>query len=291
MVQMAGTAGTIFPGTIVPIRLETAEFLQLIFTDGFRLGVSAWFNDCILLGREGWWAVAVREIRCVNPACATLNRVPRYSLSHIPECGKCHTKLPEADAVRLLRKFDLIPRPFWVAIPVAGLITWSIVTQSVSISTQLGEVKTADPQLPRSQSVNAAKPITCEATEPLTIHGIYRVYDTYTQPRLTQWTINAGVGANYFVKLVDAGTRIPRVSYFVYGGSNLTTDVPLGSYVIKHASGETWCGERELFGVGSTALRKGRRIAIFDDNHTYMLFLTPTPHGNFPTDSISRNEF
>jgi len=84
--------------------------------------------------------------------------------------------------------------------------------------------------------------------------------------------------------------RCARRFYFIYGGLTLTTDVPVGFFVIKHAAGETWCGERELFGA-KTALRKGRQVAGFDEDHTYSLFLTPQPHGNFPTDPIPRSEF
>jgi len=47
--------------------------------------------------------MANREVRC--QACGTLNRVRRYSVRRIPQCGKCHTNLPETGPVRTLRKF------------------------------------------------------------------------------------------------------------------------------------------------------------------------------------------
>jgi hypothetical protein len=34
----------------------------------------------------------------------------------MPECGKCHTKLPEPETVRLLRRLYAIPRTVWIAI-------------------------------------------------------------------------------------------------------------------------------------------------------------------------------
>ncbi|MGO8977478.1 MAG: hypothetical protein ACLQNV_28665 [Steroidobacteraceae bacterium] len=130
----------------------------------------------------------------------------------------------------------------------------------------------------------------CIAQEPLTIAGIMRVYDTINRPSLTKWTINAGMGANYFVKLVDAITREPKVAYFARGGSSITTDIPVGAYSIRHASGGTWCGEQELFGP-NTVLQEGTKTVTVDDEHTYTLYLTPQRNGNFPTKLIPRSEF
>jgi hypothetical protein len=45
----------------------------------------------------------------------------------MPECGKCHTKLPEPEVVRPLRRPYAIPRTVWIAIlaiPVTGFLTW-----------------------------------------------------------------------------------------------------------------------------------------------------------------------
>jgi hypothetical protein len=39
-----------------------------------------------------------REVRCTNPACAMLNRVPSHSVSRIPICGQCGSELPVATA-------------------------------------------------------------------------------------------------------------------------------------------------------------------------------------------------
>jgi hypothetical protein len=43
-----------------------------------------------------------------------------------------------------------------------------------------------------------------------------RVYDIVDRPSLTRWTINAGSGADYFVKLVEIGAGLPKVAYFVH---------------------------------------------------------------------------
>jgi ISXO2-like transposase domain len=65
-----------------------------------------------------------REVRCTS--CGVLNGVPRYSIRRIPQCGKCHTKLPEPNATKFLRNIYAIPRMVWLAIPVVGLIVWGL---------------------------------------------------------------------------------------------------------------------------------------------------------------------
>jgi hypothetical protein len=86
------------------------------------------------------------------------------------------------------------------------------------------------------------------------------------------------VRADYFVKLVDAATGTSKVSYFVQGGSVVTTHVPNGVFTVKDASGRIWCGEK--FGT-NMAVQKGTRPATFDEAHTYELFLTPQSNGDF----------
>jgi hypothetical protein len=218
----------------------------------------------------------VGKVRC--EACGTLNRVPRYSIRRVPHCGSCHSNLPEPVTLKALRKISTLPITAWIGAVFIAFIGGLIAAPSVVMQS------TAPITRPPIRSAD------CAPKEPVTVGGIMRVYDLEDHPSLTHWTLNAGSGADYFVKLVNVQTALPKVSYFVRGGSVLTAEVPIGAFVIKHASGALWCGESELFGP-KTVLQKGTRIAIFDDNHTYELFLTPERNGNFPTKIISRSEF
>ena len=209
------------------------------------------------------------EVRC--EACNTLNRVPRYSLRRIPCCGKCHANLPEPAAISAVRALLRIPLGWWFGAAFLLGIGW------FALSRDSSNVKTS--------AARAPEPVQCVGREPVTIGGILRVYDTVDQPALTRWTIDAGYGANYFVKLVELRTGLPKVAYFINGGQSLTTDVPIGAFTIKHASGKNWCGEQQYFGSG-TVFQKGTNTVLFDENHTYTLYLTPQHNGNFPTTII-----
>jgi hypothetical protein len=217
---------------------------------------------------------AMREVRC--EACNTLNRVPRYSLRRIPRCGNCHANLPEPAPISAVRALQRIPLGWWLgAACFLGIGLFALSQGSSSVKTS---------------AARTPEPTQCVAQEPLTIGGILRVYDTVNQPVLTHWTINAGYGADYFVKLVELRTGLPKVAYFVRGGQSLTTDVPIGAFAIKHASGKNWCGEQQYFGPG-TVFQKGTNTVFFEEDHTYTLYLTPQRKGNFPTTIIPRDQF
>jgi hypothetical protein len=123
-------------------------------------------------------------------------------------------------------------------------------------------------------------------------HGVYSVYNF--SPRVAPLKINTSGQSNYLVKLEDAITGQPYISFFLYGGVSFETDVPIGEFIFKYASGSTWCGDRDLFGNG-TVTKKSRTTLVFarDDDGVegHEISLTPQPRGNFSTISISRAEF
>jgi hypothetical protein len=165
---------------------------------------------------------AKREVRCINPNCGVLNRVPRYSVRRVPQCGKCHWKLPEHGAIRIFRSTYSVPRVIWLAIPVVGLIIWGV----QDATTMRADACVGRPQ-PRQ--------------------GIYKWYGRSWGNDVAAFTIKTAAGSNYFVKLVDLSGR-PARAYFVRGGSTISYKVPLGTFVLKYASGKSWCSETELFG-------------------------------------------
>jgi hypothetical protein len=206
-------------------------------------------------------------LRLISPSLTT----------HTAHCGKCHAALPEKVWVTTLRNVS--------AVPVSGRlgVLFFVLVGGLVLSQNYFSLEWPSAPAPEVQL--------CVAETPLTIGGILRVYDTSEpSPVLTKWTINAGNGADYFVKIVDAQTDLPKASYFVHGGSASTTDVPIGAFVVKHASRRRWCGERQLFGP-DTIIQKGTKGVVFLEDHVYTLYLTPQRNGNFPTTNISRNEF
>lgn len=123
-----------------------------------------------------------REIRCANPNCGALNRVPRYSIKRIPECGKCHTRLPEPASTKLARNLYKYRGPLILAIFV-GVIGWG----------SRDEIR---------ETLNPAPVCTVRASP--------RPVRWYTaEDDVAPFTIKTASGSDYFVKLEDASTGAP----------------------------------------------------------------------------------
>jgi hypothetical protein len=211
--------------------------------------------------------VATREVQC--GACGAVNRVPGYSVRRIPECGKCHARLPEPAATTAVRRLYVRRIPLAVIAVIA-------VSAVVVAGYWYGVLGTR------------AMPAAC-AARPKPNDGLVRFYSD-TAATLTRLTISAGSGADFFVKLVDAATDRDIGAYFVTGGSTVRAYAPAGSFIVKQASGSIWCGDQDLFGP-QTAFEKGTRPVTLGDDGTSTLMLSRPPNQQFPTAQISRAEF
>lgn len=220
------------------------------------------------------------EIRC--PSCSALNRVPNYFVSRIPSCGKCHKALPERPAKKIFRQ---VYRFRWVCFLFCVLLlVWHPWANNFTSSTP---------------STTSTSQDTC-SLRPQPSQGVYRSYTEL--PRIAPLTIKTAPGASYFVKLEDAASSSLVMSFFIHGGSTLQARVPLGSFVLKYATGEYWCGDRELFGP-DTATKKADYIFTFvrDVSETRHGYATSISHhtielirqigGNLRTILIRRDEF
>jgi hypothetical protein len=101
-------------------------------------------------------------------------------------------------------------------------------------------------------------------------------------------------GANYYIKVVDWTTKAEMMTVFIRGGEPFETMVPVGSYEIKYAAGQSWYGPILDFGENASYARCDER---FDFSRTadgfsgYTLELILQQNGNLATDPISVHEF
>lgn len=197
--------------------------------------------------------------------CGTANRISGFSVAKIPWCGKCGKPLPEPLYVRTFRHLYRFPRIAVIVLVWAFLIWVSRESLFDGLSMSL------------SCSVKQ---------EPA--QGIYGRY-TNVQ-RTVQLTIVTPAGSNYFVKLADPTTDAPMLSLFVHGGEPLTAKVPVGSFMLRPASGDRWCGEANLFG-GSTHIVETGRAVDFLPNEIHTVTLSPQADGNLPIRTIGRRNF
>lgn len=111
---------------------------------------------------------------------------------------------------------------------------------------------------------------------------------------IAPFEINSDYGSNYFVKLEDSRTGKAVINIFVRGGETVKTEVPLGSYIMKYASGNIWYGYKYLFGK-QTIYSKSDDIFRFEivgnQVNGYTVTLYKVIDGNLRTYEISPEQF
>jgi peptidoglycan hydrolase-like protein with peptidoglycan-binding domain len=129
-------------------------------------------------------------------------------------------------------------------------------------------------------------------TQPLPNSGTVHTYTA--AERVAPLELKAAPGGHYLVKLVNARTFAPVLTVFVRGGATVEVDVPLGTYEIRYASGETWYGYDNLFGP-NTAYSKAERTFNFavvgNRVEGFTITLYKVAHGNLPTTTIKPTDF
>ncbi|WIG50825.1 MAG: hypothetical protein OJF48_001742 [Afipia sp.] len=218
--------------------------------------------------------VTIRELRCSN--CGSLNRVGTYGIDKLPRCGKCQSGLPEPLGKRILRRLYVFRRLFMIA---AGVGAVAIFKPSI-LTDFLPDSSTAKPP-------TAAAAAACVGvSQPWT--GLYASYNPLE--RVSRLTIKTSPGGYYFVKLEDSVTARPVMTFFLRGGEIFRQDVPEGSFVLKYATGDVWCGEGALFGP-TTSTHKADEVFEFSGTGGYTVELIARKSGNLRTRAIDRNQF
>ena len=115
----------------------------------------------------------------------------------------------------------------------------------------------------------------------------------YSQPTGPLEIVTRGTD-DYVVKLRDVDTGEEVLSFYVRAGETAEVEVPLGSYELSYACGQTWYGTKHLFG-DSTRCAKADEVFTFEldgrsvTGWTVELYLQT--NGNLSTESIDLGEF
>jgi hypothetical protein len=122
------------------------------------------------------------------------------------------------------------------------------------------------------------------------------VHQLFTSAKLiAPFRIVTPVGTEkYYVKLIDATTDAPVMTFFIYGGQSFDTHVPLGAYHVKYATGTTWYGTSGLFGPDTRYSETDKTFTFTSFGNQingYTIELIRQHGGNLHTKSISANQF
>lgn len=206
----------------------------------------------------------MRIVKCRS--CSTKNKIPSFKINSIPICGNCSAKLSEGIHFKLFRllKFN------W---------EWCV------LITVIGSLLLIDSSVPRTEKAPTCSPVFVKT-------GIYQTYSNKNQ--IAPLSIVTSTGLNYFVKIVDATTNQNIIEGYIIGGMTLDINVPLGSYRLKYASGNTWCGRNELFGSKTQYSEAQSTFNFSLENGVisgYTIELIAQQNGNLNTRRISSTNF
>lgn len=127
-------------------------------------------------------------------------------------------------------------------------------------------------------------------------HNGWVAYSThYYGERIAPLTINtSSLTSDFYIKLRRPDTKAEVVSFYIYGNTQKTVYVPLGSFEILYASGSNWYGATNLFGPETSYCLFDELFDFYEENgyiNGWTITLEMRYDGNLDTDQISADEF
>ncbi len=157
-------------------------------------------------------------------------------------------------------------------------------TDSVNIAKLLGDANNAP--------VNVASPGARSKTT-LPDNG-YVFFKQSKNPVAPLEIVTKNQNYHYYVKISEADTNITEQAFFLRSGGTVKTMLPLGTYLVKYATGQNWQGEKELFGE-DTLYNKADRTFTFTQNKKqasgFRIELILQTDGNLRTRKIKKAEW
>lgn len=130
--------------------------------------------------------------------------------------------------------------------------------------------------------------------KPLPKSGVHRSLFGKSRGDWPPFRINNGPGENALIKLVRESDGVEVISIFVRAGETVDVAVPLGSYRVKIAAGQTWYGDEIRFGPKT---HYGKFSSIFDfrvdgsELAGHEVSLSRVANGNLQKLDIDANQF
>lgn len=119
--------------------------------------------------------------------------------------------------------------------------------------------------------------------------------ESYSDDRaIAPFRIETSGSAYYFVKLVDLYTDEDVLTVFVHGGRSVEIEVPLGTYTVKYAAGQSWYGDECYFGEETSYAQADSTFDFRRNGSTvtgYTITLYAVPGGNLSTSRIGKDKF
>lgn len=125
-----------------------------------------------------------------------------------------------------------------------------------------------------------------------TLHWTGGYADAITAP--LEIKTGATSSEDYFVKVCRVGDTLDYMAFYIRGGESAECEVPLGTYEIKYACGETWYGVNDLFGSKTSYAKADDTFRFYEEDgyvNGWTIELYLQTNGNLETMPISAFEF
>ena len=99
---------------------------------------------------------------------------------------------------------------------------------------------------------------------------------------------------DYYIYLKSTSNSNNDMSFYAYGGTTVSVDVPLGKYKLYYCSGKNWYGIYYKFGAETVYCTSDELLNFWKDSyfvHGQTLELYEQPNGNFSTKNINDSAF
>jgi hypothetical protein len=106
--------------------------------------------------------------------------------------------------------------------------------------------------------------------------------------------LTTGNETHYLLKLEESGTGRSALTVFVRSGHQVDMRVPLGTYIVKYASGQKWYGYQHLFGPNTAYTKADSTFAFRREGNQlkgFSITLYAVPGGNLSTLPIKPTDF
>jgi len=134
-----------------------------------------------------------------------------------------------------------------------------------------------------------SKPEFSEPPLPLPATGASWSYFTGEAAEPFEFVTRSGT-VNYWIKIVNTYSDQMVMTFFIRNGERTEVKVPLGTYEVRYATGQTWYGRTHLFGP-TTSYHRADDTFHFDGRHSWQIQLYAQINGNLRTEEIKPEEF
>jgi len=120
------------------------------------------------------------------------------------------------------------------------------------------------------------------------------LWNKFSERRIARLKIQASSDTGYFIKVRPSGTKTDLLAATISPGGSLETEVPLGSYDLVYATGDTWYGEEALFGHNTQFYQTDRPMIFSQQGSTIkgvVISLVKRAGGNLRSNRLNSTDF